>query len=67
MKTLLSILKNLRNLIPYLLLIGVYFFLVNIEATRDKDINKENEISNNEANINKKEERVNIPVIPYKR
>ena len=70
MKKLLIILKNLKNLIPYFLLIGVYFILINIEAGKDNNNNKITEkkymISNDNTNNINKDERVKIPVIPYK-
>ena len=70
MKKLLIILKNLKNLIPYFLLIGVYFILINIEAGKDNNNNKITEkkymISNDNINNINKDERVKIPVIPYK-
>ena len=63
------ILKNLKNLIPYLVLIVIYFIFVNIEAK--KEINKLNEKKYNvqkEAQLNSnKEFKLKIPVIPYEK
>ncbi len=64
-----NILRNIKNLIPYLILIAIYFFFVNIEAK--KDINKNREIesekilSDDESKVVDKELRIKIPVIPY--
>ena len=35
------ILKNVKNIIPYLLLVAVYFFFVNLEARKSQDRNLE--------------------------
>ena len=69
MKSLYLLLKNLRNLIPYLGLIALYFFFINIEAKKNK--NSQNNIENkkmldaDESKLDKKIFRVEIPVIPY--
>ncbi len=65
------IFKNIRNLIPYLLLIATYFFFVNIEASKEnKKIQyKEDNVNQlpRETSIDDKEHvRLSIPVIPYK-
>ena len=64
-----SLVINIKNLIPYLILIAIYFFFVNLEARKgknniesigikiDKDANKSNKIDTNL--------RMSIPVIPY--
>ena len=64
-------LKNIRRLLPYLLLIAIYFFFINLEAKKTR-----NDIRNN-ANKNKiyeynsnsidNEMRITIPVIPYEK
>ena len=69
MKSVFNILKNIRNLLPYFLLISIYFFFINLEAKKAR-----NDIRNN-ANKNKiyeynsnsvdNEMRITIPVIPY--
>ena len=64
-----SILIKIKNLIPYLILISIYFFFVNIEAKKDLKNNKPNKIQINE-NINNSsnnsiKSRISIPVIPY--
>ncbi len=70
-----NIFINVKNLFPYLLLISIYFFFVNIEASKDnskvKDINNiiENERKNKNIKVDLKKTtgRVAIPVIPYKK
>ena len=69
MKSISIVLKNLRNLLPYFLLIAIYFFFVNLEARRDKDNvrykDKENILPNNNSSDDNKT-RISIPIIPYK-
>ena len=71
MKSILIILKNIKNLLPYFFLIAIYFFFVNLEArkVRINDINseKEKKLSDSESSINVKNIRISIPVIPYKK
>ena len=70
MKSIENILNNIKNLLPYLLLIAIYFFFVNLEAGRDKKNNRtsENEyiLSEEESSGQNKQQRIEIPVIPYK-
>ena len=65
-----SILKKIRNNLPYLLLILVYFFFVNLEASKEnynnKNIVKPIKLPNFESNVDDIERKVAIPVIPYK-
>ena len=70
MKYITESIKNIKNLIPYLLLIAIYFFFVNLEARKDNETNRTNE---NEAKLieeksseQNKQQRIKIPVIPYK-
>ena len=64
------ILKNIKNLIPYLLLIALYFFFINLE-TIDEQKNKsilksESELNEKESSKNdKKQKIISIPVLPY--
>ncbi len=55
---------------PYLLLVAIYFFFINIEAKKknnyDKIIEIENNKNLNESKIKKMDSLINIPVIPYK-
>ena len=67
-----SILLKLRNLLPYLILVTVYFFLVNIEARKDEG-KSQTEINNSEIKLkNEKKknsniinQKISIPVIPF--
>ena len=70
MKYITESIKNIKNLLPYLLLIVIYFFFVNLEARKDKETIRTNE---NEAKLieeksseQNKQQRIKIPVIPYK-
>ncbi len=69
MNSISMILKNIRNLIPYFLLIFIYFFFVNLEARNDMDkvrnSEKENSLEDNKSKIGDKKLRIEIPVIPY--
>ena len=65
-----SIFLNIKNLLPYLLLIVIYFFLVNIEANKNHNYNKpiisEKDKNFSKTDINNINSIVNIPVIPFK-
>ena len=70
MKYITESIKNIKNLLPYLLLIAIYFFFVNLEARKDNETNRTTE---NEAKLieeksseQNKQQRIKIPVIPYK-
>ena len=39
-------LKNIKNFIPYLLLVAIYFLFINIEARKNQNINDLNETEN---------------------
>ena len=64
-----SIFLSIKNLIPYLLLVAIYFFFVNIEAKKNYNFKKRTEIEKykdlNETNNNKNDSLIVIPVIPY--
>ena len=65
-----SLLNNLKNLLPYLLLVCIYFFFINIEArkTYNNSTNqndKKNKSNDKKLDINKGNLRITIPVIPY--
>ncbi len=69
MKNISDIIKNIKNLLPYLLLIAIYLFFVNLEAGKDKETIRINEIKDmvndyETMEINK-QQRIRIPVIPY--
>ncbi len=71
MKSISIFLKNIRNLLPYLILIAIYFFFINLEARKETG----NKVNKNEKNIpsvdkssfEEKNFRIKIPVIPYKK
>ena len=65
-----SLLNKLKNLLPYLLLVCIYFFFINIEARKTynnstKQNDKKNKINDKKLDINKVNLRITIPVIPY--
>ena len=68
MKYITESIKNIKNLLPYLLLIAIYFFFVNLEA--GKKTNRTNEIESmmidEKSSEQYKQQRIKIPVIPYK-
>ena len=70
MKYITESIKNIKNLLPYLLLIATYFFFVNLEAGRDKETNRTNEneslLIEEKSTEENKQQRIKIPVIPYK-
>ena len=70
MKYITDAIKNIKNLLPYLLLIAIYFFFVNLEARNDKNNNRINEyktiLTDKESSEQTKNQRIKIPVIPYK-
>ena len=70
MKSITKILTKIKNLLPYLLLIAIYFFFVNLEAGKDKKNNRtsENEyiLTEEKSSGQNKQQRIEIPVIPYK-
>ena len=65
-----SLLLNIKNLFPYLILISIYFFFVNLEARKELNIKEPiNRIKerNTKKTYNKDSNlRISIPVIPYK-
>jgi len=65
-----SFLINVKNLLPYLILICIYFFLINIEARKTYNNSTKENDNNNTSNekksdIKKVNLRISIPVIPY--
>ena len=69
MKSVSIILKNIKSILPYLLLIAIYFFFVNLEARKDKNKKQESDIKkilpSYKSSIDDKKLRIKIPVIPY--
>ena len=70
MMSILMILKNIKNLLPYFFLIVIYFFFVNLEAnkefTNNTKIKQQNQLPDNNLNSEKKQLRIKIPVVPYR-
>ena len=71
MKPIFILLKNLKNLLPYFLLIALYFFFINLETRKEKINNKIIEIEkqlveDKSLGYDKKQLRIAIPVVPYK-
>ena len=70
MKYITETLMNIKNLLPYLLLIAIYFLFVNLEAGKDKKTNrtnkKESMLIEEKSTDPYKQQRLKIPVIPYK-
>ncbi|ABU23895.1 Conserved hypothetical protein [Prochlorococcus marinus str. NATL2A] len=70
MKYITESIKNIKNLLPYLLLIAIYFFFVNLEARKDNETIRinENEVKliEEKSSEKNKQQRIKIPVIPYK-
>tara|TARA_B100000965_G_C19401421_1_gene673435 strand:+ start:570 stop:782 length:213 start_codon:yes stop_codon:yes gene_type:complete len=67
-----SLLISIKNIVPYILLIGIYFFFVNLEARNELKNYKKNPNSKSNVNennkighINNNSSRISIPVIPY--
>ena len=70
MKSIVIIIKNIKDIFPYLFLISIYFLFVNIEArnnlTRKNKIDqKKSHFKNSEINNKTNNLRITIPVIPY--
>ena len=70
MKYITESIKNIKNLLPYLLLIAIYFFFINLEARNDKETNRTNEnesmLKEETSSEQNRQQRIKIPVIPYK-
>ena len=71
MKPIFILLKNFKNLLPYFLLIALYFFFINLETRKEKINNKIIEIEKHlvedkSIGYDKKKLRIAIPVVPYK-
>ena len=71
MKLIFLLLKNLKTLLPYFLLIALYFFFINFETIDDQKTKSiiKNEMLFNEVESSvddKKQLRISIPVVPYR-
>ena len=72
MKPIFILIKNFKNLLPYFLLIALYFFFINLETRKEKINNKIIEIEKKLADdkpmgYDKEKLRIAIPVVPYKK
>ncbi len=70
MQSIFNLVKNIKNLLPYFILIAIYFFFINLEARKDKDNFRYSEKDKKESLKQSKDDetniRIEIPVIPYK-
>ena len=70
MKSILLLLKKTVNLLPYFIVIVIYFIFISLEANKDKKYNSviENELDSSKSKKLDDENifRLNIPVFPYK-
>ena len=74
MDSILLLIKKIKNLIPYFILIAIYFFFVNLEASNNKLKNKKNIETklNFKKDKSKKKDfksnnlKISIPVVPFK-
>ena len=71
MKLIFILLRNLKNLFPYFILIALYFFFINLETKKEKINNKiieiEKQLVEDKSIVyDKKKLRIAIPVVPYK-
>ncbi len=72
MNLIVKIIKKIKNLIPYFLLIAMYFFFINLE-TMEEQKNKSNIKSESQDNEkksrleDKKQIKISIPVLPYRK
>ena len=68
-----SVFIKIKNHLPYLLLVAIYFVFVNIEAKNDQSKYTKNSniiltVEENDlmkSNINENSKRIAIPVIPF--
>ena len=51
MKPIFILIKNFKNLLPYFLLIALYFFFINLETRKEKINNKIIEVENIRTDI----------------
>ena len=71
MNIIVLILQKIKTLLPYFLLIALYFIFINLE-TREKEKNEsiikiESQLNGEESGADDKQQlRISIPVIPYR-
>ena len=66
------LLKNLKNVLPYFLIIGLYFFFIILETRKEQINNKiiqvDKKLADDKSMRYEKEQlRIAIPVVPYKK
>ena len=71
MKLIGFMLKKVKTLLPYFLLIALYFFFINLETIEEQknksNIKSESQPNEKESSLDdKKQIRISIPVIPYR-
>ena len=67
MKLIDLILKQIKNLLPYFLLIVLYFFFINLETIEEQKKKSDIELNEEKTRIDdKKQIRISIPVLPYR-
>ena len=70
MNSILLLLKKTVNLLPYFIIIVVYFIFISLEANKDKEFNSVIKNDFDSSNSKKFDDesifRIDIPVIPYK-
>ena len=70
MKSITNVLKYIKNIIPYFILIAIYFFFVNLEAKKEfeenKNIDKKRNLRMDKLSVDDTQIKITIPVIPFK-
>ena len=69
-----SLLLNIKNSIPYFILISIYFIFINIEAKNNQNnylnnnklVGQENKLQEEDSEVFGKKHTISIPIIPYK-
>ena len=69
-----SLLLNIKNSIPYFILIAIYFIFINIEAKNNQNnylnnnklVGQENKLKEEVSEVYEKKLTISIPIIPYK-
>ena len=61
---------KIRTLLPYFILISLYFLFINLEISKEKKINSNRMVENlfdedKSVNEPKQQLRISIPVVPY--
>ena len=66
------ILNNIKSLLPYFLIIALYFFFINLETRKKEYKNRSIKIEDTipdvkSSNYSKEQIRITIPVIPFEK